>query len=113
MTAVSRFVPSKWVLLAAFFSYLVVAAVVFLTFVGILLFLGYSKAAAVNNSMFIGAVAGLLAALLVSRRLTPKGPKPGHCHKCDYDLTGNTSGRCPECGTPFDLKAPDRAEPRA
>lgn len=21
-----------------------------------------------------------------------------HCHKCDYDLTGNESGRCPECG---------------
>ena len=20
------------------------------------------------------------------------------CRKCDYDLTGNTSGRCPECG---------------
>ena len=24
---------------------------------------------------------------------------PGHCKKCGYDLTGNTSGRCPECGT--------------
>ena len=23
----------------------------------------------------------------------------GHCAYCDYDLTGNTSGRCPECGT--------------
>lgn len=23
---------------------------------------------------------------------------PGHCQKCGYDLTGNTSGRCPECG---------------
>ena len=23
----------------------------------------------------------------------------GHCQKCDYDLTGNESGRCPECGT--------------
>ena len=25
-------------------------------------------------------------------------PNPGHCRACDYDLTGNTSGRCPECG---------------
>jgi ABC-type ATPase with predicted acetyltransferase domain len=25
--------------------------------------------------------------------------KPGTCHKCRYDLTGNTSGVCPECGT--------------
>jgi len=24
---------------------------------------------------------------------------PGHCRKCGYDLTGNISGRCPECGT--------------
>ena len=23
---------------------------------------------------------------------------PGHCPKCGYDLTGNTSGLCPECG---------------
>ena len=23
---------------------------------------------------------------------------PGHCRNCGYDLTGNTSGRCPECG---------------
>ncbi len=23
---------------------------------------------------------------------------PGHCHGCGYDLTGNTTGRCPECG---------------
>ncbi len=25
---------------------------------------------------------------------------PGHCKKCTYNLTGNTSGVCPECGTP-------------
>ena len=24
--------------------------------------------------------------------------QPGHCKKCGYDLTGNVSGRCPECG---------------
>ncbi|MBN1490435.1 MAG: hypothetical protein JXA69_11015 [Phycisphaerae bacterium] len=25
-------------------------------------------------------------------------PKPGCCRKCGYNLTGNVSGRCPECG---------------
>jgi hypothetical protein len=25
---------------------------------------------------------------------------PGHCQKCGYDLTGNESGKCPECGGP-------------
>jgi hypothetical protein len=24
----------------------------------------------------------------------------GHCRTCGYDLTGNVSGRCPECGSP-------------
>jgi hypothetical protein len=26
--------------------------------------------------------------------------RPGHCLHCDYDLTGNESGACPECGEP-------------
>jgi len=24
---------------------------------------------------------------------------PGHCNNCNYNLTGNVSGTCPECGT--------------
>lgn len=43
---------------------------------------------------------------------------PGHCTNCGYDLTGNVSGVCPECGnrivreadcspaTPFESKEP-------
>ena len=27
----------------------------------------------------------------------------GHCQECDYDLTGNVSGVCPECGTKIEL----------
>lgn len=26
--------------------------------------------------------------------------RAGQCPYCDYDLTGNVSGTCPECGTP-------------
>lgn len=26
------------------------------------------------------------------------------CHRCGYNLTGNTSGVCPECGTPITVK---------
>ncbi|HUN81734.1 MAG TPA: putative zinc-binding metallopeptidase, partial [Phycisphaerae bacterium] len=35
-----------------------------------------------------------VASILIRRR-----PPPGHCAKCHYNLTGNTSGICPECGT--------------
>jgi hypothetical protein len=34
-----------------------------------------------------------LAARIRRRRL-----RPGHCPACGYDLTGNVSGVCPECG---------------
>lgn len=33
--------------------------------------------------------------------LPPRRTRPGFCIKCQYDLTGNTSGICPECGTPL------------
>ena len=32
--------------------------------------------------------------------LRKHGRRPGRCRACGYDLTGNQSGRCPECGTP-------------
>ena len=38
---------------------------------------------------------GVALAVWLARR--PR-PRPGRCAGCGYDLTGNTSGRCPECG---------------
>lgn len=29
---------------------------------------------------------------------------PGECRRCGYDLTGNASGVCPECGAPITVK---------
>lgn len=40
----------------------------------------------------------ILAAVVIYRDRTRR--PPGHCRKCGYDLKGNTTGRCPECGTP-------------
>ncbi len=34
------------------------------------------------------------------------------CVKCGYDLTGNVSGRCPECGRPISLRVRDRCNRR-
>jgi hypothetical protein len=36
---------------------------------------------------------------------------PDQCRKCGYNLTGNVSGRCPECGTTIRI-AEDHSEPR-
>lgn len=36
-----------------------------------------------------------------------RGLRKGSCRDCGYDLTGNVSGRCPECGQP--TNAPARA----
>lgn len=33
-------------------------------------------------------------------------PNENRCQKCGYNLTGNVSGRCPECGTPLPDIAP-------
>ena len=39
-------------------------------------------------------------------------PRPGFCRVCDYDLTGNTTGCCPECGTACE-PAPEQPVPPA
>jgi hypothetical protein len=47
---------------------------------------------------------GLLPAIHLARaanryRLAQQSRRKGHCLVCNYDLTGNVSGTCPECGT--------------
>jgi hypothetical protein len=42
-------------------------------------------------------IAGAVAELFFARRR--RFVTSGFCSKCNYDLTGNVSGRCPECGT--------------
>ena len=42
----------------------------------------------------------LLLSVAALARALGRRKCPGCCHKCGYDLTGNVSGICPECGTP-------------
>ena len=55
------------------------------------------------NAACVGVLA---AAILSGPRLMRAArvrflPSPGRCARCRYDLTGNVSGVCPECGTPI------------
>jgi hypothetical protein len=50
--------------------------------------------------LVVGALFALLPLAMVVRRATAFRRLPGHCPCCQYSLTGNTSGICPECGTP-------------
>lgn len=46
-----------------------------------------------------------LVLLRLLRRRAPRGQEM-ECIQCHYDLTGNTSGVCPECGSPVSPPAP-------
>ncbi len=60
-------------------------------------------------SQFIAIVffGGLQWFLVAWRHVVYRRPKPAKgnlCRKCQYNLTGNVSGVCPECGTPIDRR---------
>lgn len=48
-----------------------------------------------------GAVGWQLLSLTVLGLQRLRGPGPGFCSKCRYDLSGLKTDRCPECGTPL------------
>lgn len=52
------------------------------------------------NSLFPFLVLTTPPAVIFSRRAwrARRLRRPGHCRQCGYNLTGNVSGRCPECG---------------
>lgn len=63
----------------------------------------YSWYASKNFYLLVIALWPLVAALVAGNvfwywRDWRRRVRPGHCAKCGYNLTGNISGRCPECG---------------
>jgi hypothetical protein len=61
---------------------------------------------------FAGPLAAVtLAAVLIvlldkiERQFRRAVPPQGACPVCAYNLTGNVSGTCPECGTSFEMYA--------
>jgi len=65
---------------------------------------GYSKAFANRFGRFRTVVIPLWIPFVIVSALTvvawhrSRRVPPGHCRSCGYDLTGNATGRCPECG---------------
>jgi hypothetical protein len=60
----------------------------------------------VSNSLLCGAsMAALLAALCAIMRRFKRNIGPACCSMCNYDLTGNVSGVCPECGSDATARA--------
>jgi hypothetical protein len=55
---------------------------------------------------FLVCVSAVLPVLWILRR---KRKPPGRCPACGYSLTGNTSGTCPECGTPVPKEPADKS----
>jgi hypothetical protein len=51
--------------------------------------------------MSLGLILLVAPGIWAEARLPKKKQKPpeGLCQKCGYNLTGNVSGMCPECGT--------------
>jgi hypothetical protein len=56
----------------------------------------YGPANALRIPLWIPAAAATIPAIILWRR---KRPQVGNCPTCGYNLTGNVSGICPECGS--------------
>lgn len=91
----------------------------------VLLLLSVTVAPVVAACMYWGSYSGKVSMLVVAvgiptgagiavacvlRVLLHDALIPGHCQNCGYDLTGNVSGVCPECGTA--VEATERDRPR-
>lgn len=92
--------------------YYFVAAILWGLGVGAIAVAGASQVLAIIGCPMLlvilgGPIIGLIAATSPCR-LRSRYPL-GHCQSCGYNLTGNVSGRCPECGQ--SMSAPP-AEPR-
>ena len=62
--------------------------------------MGLDGRIAVTVACIANAIIGGLLGVGVSRWKVPMGIPVNVCRNCGYDLRGNTSGVCPECGKP-------------
>lgn len=54
-----------------------------------------------GKAILTGFLIFIICSVWYYRRGLRKVEYTFHCRKCGYDLTGNRSGACPECGEPI------------
>lgn len=54
-----------------------------------------------GKAILIGFLIFIVCCIWYYRKGDQKTENPFHCRKCGYNLTGNRSGTCPECGEPI------------
>ena len=92
-----RYARAHWVHLGWYY-----AAVLLCWLVGIYTPLATAALTALLPMTGVGVWLGLW--LWRRGRETARQARQGICPICDYDLTGNLSGVCPECGTAVSMK---------
>ena len=58
-----------------------------------------------NDNLFFGFIMLGISGAVIRFRNTDDPAERGLCRECLYDLCGNTSGVCPECGTAVSMVA--------
>lgn len=76
----------------------------FLIWTVLFIWLGSIRSFQPPSAALLGALSCYVGLAVRFRRRMPPFPE-GHCQTCQYNLTGNESGICPECGTPSGGKA--------
>lgn len=79
-------------------------------------FLGLTKNPAVSGiylHIFLAFVVGVITAIKLFKRTSGQVAIENHCIHCQYDLTSNQSGICPECGSPIVATSPAGPAARA
>lgn len=95
--------PFIWLLLHRKSSLQAVSCVFGMAFVPVGIVMGYRIQ---WPFLLVFPVAALWLGIFVARKWIRDLPQPGHCMKCGYNLMGNVSGICSECGTSI----PDEGE---
>ncbi len=74
------------------------------TWCGLLIYKGWEQAMFRTRELslpspLVAVMLGLPPDVILVWRWRAGRVRPGHCNHCGYNLTGNVSGVCPECGT--------------